>query len=143
MQDYIFNIPRRVMSGKTNLLVFLSMILFGLTTCKKDDVATRDYPRVYTLAASEITEAGAKFNAEIISGNPSEVIEYGFAWSEFSTSPTLENSDHVDTVGSIKGKTFSSNSLTLQSNKTYHLRSFIKTNDLLIYGRVITFTTLK
>lgn len=143
MQDFISNFPQRVMSGRSNLFVFLSLLLFGLTTCQKDEVATRDYPRVYTLAVSEITASGAKFSAEIISGNPSEIIEYGFTWSEFSTAPKMDVDNNVDIKGSITGNSFSSNVQTLTNDKAYYVRSFIKTSDLLIYGRVVTFKTLK
>lgn len=130
------------MSGKANFFLLQIILLFGLTTCQKDEFATRDYPRLNTLI-SEINVSGAKFSAEIISGDPSGIIEYGFIWSEFSDSPRLDNNDNVDIQGPVTGKIFSSNVQTLQNDKTYHVRSFIKTSDLLIYGIVETFRTLK
>ena len=143
MQAFIFKVLQRVMSGRINFFLFQTLLLFGLTTCQKEPVATRDYPRLSTLEVSEITASGAKFNAEVISGDPSEIIEYGFTWSEYIDSPTLGNNDNVDITGSITGNNFSSNVQTLLNDKTYHLRSFIKTSTLLIYGPVFTFKTLK
>lgn len=142
MQVFIFNLLQKVKSVRTHFFLFLTLVVFGLTTCQKDPVATRNYPRLNTVV-SEINASGAKFSAEIISGDPSEIIEYGFAWSEYSPAPKMDADDNVDTKGSITGKSFSSDVKTLDSDKTYNVRSFIKTNDLLIYGRIITFKTLK
>lgn len=142
MQEFIFKFLQRAKSGRTNFFLLQIILLFGLTTCQKDEFATRDYPRLNTLI-SEITGSGAKFSGEIVSGDPSGIIEYGFIWSENADSPRLDNSDNVDIQGSVSGKVFSNKVQTLQNDKTYHVRSFIKTSDLLIYGIVETFRTLK
>jgi hypothetical protein len=143
MQVSIFKLLQRVISGRISFFLLQTLLLFGLTTCQKDPVATRDYPRLSTLEVSGISATGAKFSAEIISGDPTKVIEYGFAWSEYSPDPSLGTDANLDIQGSIVGKSFSSSVQTLTNDKVYNLRSFIKTSDLLIYGRVVTFRTSK
>ncbi len=142
MQAYIFKLIRR--AGSAGFMVYLlqSILLLGLASCQKDEVATRNYPRIRTLEVTEITQTGAKLSAEIISGDPGEVIEYGFVWSLYTPSPLLGNDNNVDVVGSVSGNAFSVNVETLQSNQSYYVRSFIKTSSLLIYGRVVAFKTL-
>ena len=142
MQAFIFKLFTKAVAGRTSIFILYALLLLGLTTCQKTEVATRDYPRLRTLDVSDITQTGGKFNAEIISGDPSGIIEYGFVWSQFAVSPNLGNSDNIDITGAVTGKTFSADVATLQTNKSYYLRSFIKTSDLLIYGRVVTFKTL-
>ena len=142
MQAFIFKFLQRVMSGRTNFLLLQSILLFGLTTCQKEPVATRAYPRLTTLEVSGISSTGAKFSAEIISGDPSEIIEYGFAWSDSSPDPSVDTDANIDIKGSIVGNSFNNSVQTLTNDKVYNLRSFIKTSNLLIYGRVVSFKTL-
>ncbi len=141
-----YNKRSRFLSGNKwciNMFLFITFLLIIPSACEKeDDVATRDYPRLITLGVSEISQTGAKFNAEIISGNPAEIIGYGFTWSDIVDSPKLENNANIDITGSVSDNKFSADVQTLESNKVYYLRSFIKTNDLLIYGRVVSFKTL-
>jgi hypothetical protein len=143
MQAYISKLFCR--TGSAGLTVFLlhSILMLGLSSCQKDEVAERGYPLPRTLDVKEITQTGAKFSATIISGNPSEVVEYGFVWSELSDRPRLGNNDNIDITGSLNSSTFSSEVQNLNSGKVYHVRSFIKTSTLLIYGRVVAFGTLK
>jgi hypothetical protein len=143
MQAFIFKLLKKAISVRISIFILHSLLFFGLTACQKTEVATRDYPRLRTLEVSNISSTGGKFSAEIISGNAGEVVEYGFVWSQNAQSPNLGNSDNTDIKGTIAGNTFSADVETLQNNKGYYLRSFIKTSDLLIYGRVVTFKTLQ
>lgn len=143
MQASISKLLRRTVSAGLTVFLLQSLLLMGLDSCQKDEVAVRDYPRLRTLDVKEITQTGAKFSAEIISGDQGEVIEYGFTWSPYAPSPLLGENDSIDTKGSLNSTTFSSNVQNLESNKIYYVRSFIKTGTLLIYGRVVGFSTLK
>lgn len=124
-------------------IIFYSLMMLQLiTTCRKDEAITRNYPRLNTLAVSQITGSGAKFNAEVISGNTSEVVQYGFTWNEYIP-PKVDLHDNVAINESLSGKNFSSNIQSLKNDQIYYVRSFVRTENLLIYGPVVTFKTLK
>ena len=100
MQAFTFKFSQTIRP----IFVFMSLLLLIPTSCEKeDDIATRNYPRLITLAASEISQTSAKFEAQIISGNPSEIVEYGFTWSDINSSPTLQNSANVDIIEPVSG----------------------------------------
>ena len=121
---------------KTILRNILLISLLGLLVeCNEDEVTSRNYPRLKTLPVSEITSEGARFNAEIIFRGDFEIINYGFVWGE-SENPTLTNSDRVIYSENIHNETFTSViSRALEKDNEYYVRSFVQTNDYVVYGQ--------
>jgi hypothetical protein len=125
---------------KINLL--LLMLTFpALTSCHKEEIATREYPRINTLDVSGISATDAVFNAEVISGDASLITEYGFIVSAYSPLLELDNSVLVF-PGVANGKRFSGNATGLISQKLYYMRSYVRTDNFLVYGKVLSFKTL-
>lgn len=124
---------------KNSLLIFLVVML---VKCDNDEITGRDYPRLKTLAVTEITPEGAKFNAEIISRGNSEVINYGFVWSE-SENPAITNSDRIIYPDNTQSNIFyKSVKTTLKEGVLYFVRAFVETNEYIVYGENVKFLSL-
>jgi len=121
------------------LLLSLSTVLVN---CDEDEVTNRNYPRLKTLPITEITSEGAKFHAEIISQGNSEIINYGFVWGE-NENPNKEQSDRAIYLDNIEIDKFSKKiESTLKEGTIYNVRAFVETNDFVVYGTNVNFTSL-
>ncbi|MGD1890747.1 MAG: hypothetical protein ACFB15_09140 [Cyclobacteriaceae bacterium] len=119
--------------------VLLICLLGLLVKCDENEVTSRDYPRLRTLQVTDVSTEGVQFNAEIILRGASEIISYGFVWGE-SESPTKERSNLVS-ASNLDSDKFSQKILSILNNsKTYYVRSFIETNNYLVYGEIKAFT---
>ncbi len=122
--------------------IILIFLVAFLVKCERDEITSRNYPRLKTLAVTEITSEGVKFNAEIIFRGNFEVINYGFVWSE-NENPTITNSDRIVYSDNIQSKTFyKAVQTTLKKGVSYFVRAFVKTNDYIVYGENIKFLSL-
>jgi hypothetical protein len=122
----------------TILIVFCVFLI----RCDKHEITSRDYPRLKTLDVSNISEKGAKFDAEIFFRGAFEIIRFGFVWSE-PKNPELGDSDKVVYSENIQSDKFSAEiSTTLKVGVTYNVRSFVQTADYLVYGNNIEFLSL-
>lgn len=125
---------------KLAILGLTSFVVF--TTCKDDEVKPREYPRVKTLEVSQITEAGAKFNAEITFPGNGKIIEYGFVWGE-NENPTIESSEKKILAQDITTGGFTAEiSTTLKEDVTYYVRAYAKNDEYLVYGKNVSFISL-
>ncbi|MEQ8239913.1 MAG: IPT/TIG domain-containing protein [Cyclobacteriaceae bacterium] len=121
------------------LLIFLLALLVN---CTEDELTSRDYPRLNTLAVKDITSKGAEFNAEIIFRGNFEIINYGFVWRE-NKNPILEFSDRVIYSENIQSNEFSEIiDITLKEGVSYFVRAFIETNEFIVYGENVNFNSL-
>lgn len=125
---------------KSPLLLFAICLL---VTCKKDEEAPRDYPRINTLSVTNITENGAVFNGNVYSISSETIIDHGFAWSESENFMIFEYTDRIS-LGALSGTgSFSAKiNTTLEAKKKYYVRSFIKTANHLVCGKVVSFESL-
>lgn len=122
-------------------LLFLLMICL-LTTCKKEDAAIKEYPRINTLDVSGINESGATFGANIISGDLTQTKEYGFVW-DISTSPDINLHDKLVMTGILSNKSISGIvHSALKKDVVYYMRAYVKTDKYLVYGKVVSFKSL-
>lgn len=127
---------------KTIATVAAILIIFSATGCKEDEPIEKDFPGLETLEVTNISVLnGATFNAKITSGDFSDILEYGFVWSEFNN----QEIDWVDRVIFTKkpeGKYFSADiKTTLKGGKTYYVAAFLRTEKYIIYGQVVTFNS--
>jgi len=122
------------------IIIIPSIII--LTHCQKEVVSKREYPRLRTLEVSNISSSGAVFNGEIISKGESKIIDYGFIW-EKDESPSIDISERKS-LGSDPqiGKFSSYISATLIKNEKYYVKSYLITDQHLVYGNEITFVSL-
>jgi hypothetical protein len=139
MQAFTFNRTAKAANGRIRLLLILIIPFLGMTNCGKEKIATKEYPRIITLVASRINDSAVMFNGEVISGDLSQIIEYGFVWDKYSASPYLESSEKIVITGTPGSTTFSSEVQNLSTGQSFNYRAYAKTNDLLIYGNVVSY----
>jgi hypothetical protein len=142
MQASIFRSKLRGMTERIKIYHLLLVLLIGLATCQKEKIATKEYPRVNTLEVTSINDDGAIFSAEIISGDITDVIEYGFVW-DISASPNVEISDKLVITEPLNGNIFNVEiHSALTKGETYYIKPFVKTKEFLVYGKVVEFISL-
>lgn len=126
-------------------ILLISLFIFSsyiLVNCDEDEVTSRDYPRIKTLPVTEITSEGAKFSADIIFRGKFDVVNYGFVWGT-DENPTKESSDRVIYSDNVQSKSFTEKiETTLQEDVSYFVRSFIETQDFVVYGSNVNFLSL-
>lgn len=122
--------------------ILLISLLSLLIKCDKDEITSRNYPRLKTLPVSDITSEGAIFNAEITLRGNFEILNYGFVWAE-SENPTKEINDRCVFAENIQSDNFSEIiETTLKEGTYYYVRAFIETNDFIVYGENVSFFSL-
>lgn len=113
-----------------------------LSACTNEDFSGRSYPRLNTLEVSEIGSNGALFKARIVYRGSFTIKEYGFVWSE-ATEPTTDLSEKVHYSDNIKTDQFSSQiKTTLKQFKDYYVRSYLITDNYVVYGDEKKFLSL-
>ena len=105
--------------------------------CMKE---TLDNLVLNTSPASEISETSAKISGSMhyLSKNAS-VLEMGFVWSESTNSPDI-NCEKI--TMDIQEGDFSASLTDLKAGATYSVRTFANDAGQIVYGNVISFTTL-
>lgn len=120
------------------LPLFLLFIAL-LASCTREENAITGYPRLNTLEVSDISKNSIVIKAAIISGNPTDIIEYGFVWSktdEFS----LNGNEKQSWEGSPGDMKFGDTIQAYFTNNTdYNIRAYAKTDQKVIYGNTVTF----
>jgi N-acetylneuraminic acid mutarotase len=130
---------------KTRTEIKIVVIFFCLTFlihCEEKEMPGREYPRLRTLEVSDISDNGAKFNAEIFFRGSFKIISYGFVWSQ-DQNPRLENSDKKVIAVDLNSNGFSVEiSTTLKPGIVYHVKAFIQTENYIVYGTEVEFLSL-
>jgi len=123
-----------------SLFIFLSSFL--LVTCEKEEVTPRDYPRVTTYEVSNISSAGAVFQAEITYPGNGPITDHGFVWGT-ETGGNL-NSAEIKSLGPKAGKgAFSATVATaMEKGETQYVRAYAIGNGYTVYGKEVSFVSL-
>ena len=141
MQESISKCISSGQSGKVILYAVIILMISLLTMCNKEEYATKDYPRLNTLKVTSISESGVIFNAEVLSGNLTEIIEYGFVWNTNIYPETELNAQFV--IADNSGKIFTCNIRSvIKKGVIYYMRSYVKTDKFLVYGKIVNFKSL-
>ena len=117
------------------------VVLFLLSiqsSCTKEELIPRPYPRVNTLTIKTIDTNGALFTGEIFYSDV-PILDHGFLWSPYSN-PQLGAADKVSLgkktgTGSFEGLA----GWGMENGKTYYMRAFAVTSDKEVYGDVEKF----
>ena len=120
-------------------------ILFSLSIfngCEKEKSRAREYPRLKTLAVTDINENSATFNAEVYFKGNEEIIDHGFVWGNQMELDI--NSDNRIFLGLLRSADVFAAKITttLEENKPYYVRAFVKTEEHVVYGPEVSFTSL-
>jgi hypothetical protein len=115
-----------------NILLISSLIM--LANCDEADITSRPYPRIKTLPVTNISEEGVTFNAELISAEDFEVIEYGFIWGN-QEELTISNSEVQSFFEVPTPSNFSFQLNTaLDLNSVNYVRAYARTSEYIVYG---------
>jgi hypothetical protein len=112
--------------------VSVIMILIVIIGCQKEKekVATLDYPRLKTLPVTGLSQSGVEFNAEIISGDVSQINECGF----------VGDAKKLVINEGVKNNRFSGKAnFTLIKGVNYTVYSYVKTDKYMVYGNKVIF----
>ncbi len=122
-------------------LIFLFTTILTFISCT-DEITQREYARVKTLEVDNISSSGARLNAKIISEGNGDIIEHGFVWDKLPN-PTIGYSEKVVLQENIITGEFSVNiTTTLLEGTQYFVRAFSKSDEYLVYGKNIKFSSL-
>lgn len=130
------------MNKKNIKRITLFLIILFVVTCSEDELTERKFPGIKTLEVTNISNSGAKFNAEIVRPGNGEIVEYGFVWG-LESNPLIDLSNKIVYTGEIITGVFSAQiSTTLREGRGYYTRAYAKTNDYIVYGATYSFISL-
>ncbi len=86
------------MKSNIYFMAWVFFLILLLTGCQKEKTESRDYPQIRTSPVDQITSEGARFNANITSGNSESISEYGFVWGEYDNL-NIQNSEKATMEG--------------------------------------------
>jgi IPT/TIG domain len=120
-------------------LVALSIII-SFASCTEEEVTSREFTRVKTSGVTDINETGATFQA-IVASSPVPVTDHGFLWHD-QTSPLFENADRIS-LGPVSqiGPYQALCERGLSKGKKYYVRGYAVSDNNIVYGNVIEFTS--
>jgi hypothetical protein len=123
------------------LIILLYCFPF-LLSCTEEERLNIDYPRIKTLDISVNTMEEVIYKAEITYRGETEIQSYGFVWGQ-GNNPDLISGSQVRLNGKPENNTFAItlNDLLIK-NTTYTVRAFVETDQYVIYGQTIEFTSV-
>ncbi len=120
-----------------SIILFTTAILICLSSCENIDYLKK--PSVQTLKAENSTAFTVQASGEITDYGDTEMLEYGFCWSESDDPTKLDSVTKLD-LNSIQD-IFICTITGLQPDQTYHVRAFAINKTGTAYGNIISFTT--
>jgi N-acetylneuraminic acid mutarotase len=124
---------------KAGLIISVILTFLVSSTCK-DEFAVRDFPSVITTAAIIKGTEGVEFSGEII-GRKTGLAETGFIWQN-GTDPVEKPGYKMTLPGRLTAGKFNILiSTSLKKDVEYYVRAYAKTENTVIYGDVLTFTS--
>lgn len=117
--------------------LLMTQILF--LSCEKEAVPeAKVYPFVITLDIENDGNSGVRLSADITNTGTQKILDYGFVLGE-EEKPTTDNiCITIDTVASV-GKYSYRISNGLENGTRYYVRSYIRTDKLIVYGNQMEF----
>ena len=128
------------MNNRTGFNLTTLLLFFFFYGCQEEEISL-EYPKVRTLAVTDITQEGAVFRGEVLLAGKQEVLETGFVWQE-GAAPLLGSSDQkVLTKPVSEGKFSATIHTTLKPDTKYYVKAYAKSKDYLVYGQVQSFVS--
>lgn len=120
------------------ILILLSIVIFGLTNCKKKEKSGGKIPELRTKAVSTISGNTAECGGIIIADGGNPIGAKGVCWSTNET-PTISDDTTLDGSGPDN---FASKIKGLAPSTKYYVRAYATNSGGTGYGEVNSFTTL-
>ncbi len=119
-------------------ILYLSLLL----ACAEDESATMTYPLIQTGEVTQITVAGATFNAKVVHPGSEVVLDQGFVWSKVNMLPTIGEGYKKSASPDAEGFLVATINSSLQDSIQYAVRAYILTENYISYGNQIVFKSL-
>ena len=118
-------------------IVVLFVSLLSLISCL-DNVS---YPLIITGKVTDIDKDGAVFHAKITALGDRDILEFGFVWDTIHN-PTIDKAEKYifqkqPELGNFNTKIYNS----LETQKTYYVRAFIRDANITTYGQETFFVS--
>lgn len=114
-------------------------LIFFVTLSCQNGHEPRPYPRVRTFEVTDISENGAIFKGEIFESS-NDVIDHGFVWDR-RPNASIRLGESIS-LGPPNQSEFSVQvSNGLQKDVKYYLKSYVKTQDFLVFGEEVSFVS--
>jgi hypothetical protein len=118
----------------------LAILLFFLG-CTKEEITPREYPRVSTFDAVDITSDGVTFKGEITFSSV-DIKDHGFVWSDV-LGPLVSTANKISLgTRSGTGQFDAKCDRSLEEGKKYFMRAYAVSDDFVVYGNTIEFISL-
>lgn len=137
----LLNVSMKYSKISRTLSLFSGLMLIA---CGEEQVATRDYPVVYTKPVTEISQSGANLNAEILNTGTSGILDHGFVYGD-KPHPTIDESERISLGESLEKGTFSTfANRNLTRDKKYYVKAYAitKNSNFVVYGVQVEFISL-
>jgi len=124
-----------------NLILLLSIFLFTINSCKKNEAKQEEINElaVTTSSVINITKTSATCGGNIINSGDSPIIVSGVCYST-SHNPTIVDTHTTDGITSIGS--FTSDIFDLQPSTTYYVRAYATNSNSTVYGNEVQFTSI-
>lgn len=121
--------------------IIVVSIVFVFLACTEEQITSREFPRVKTDYVTDINGTGATFRADMVS-SPGPVSDHGFLWHDQS-SPLFENADRISLGPKLTAGAFESLcERGLSKGKTYYVRGYVVSDENVVYGNIVEFTSM-
>jgi hypothetical protein len=122
-------------------IIAIWIAVFSLVKCDKYEFPESPYPRIETLPVVDVSETGATFKARITQLGQKKITDHGFIWG-LHKNLRLYNEDKVQ-LGPVQGTgEFTADVRSgLHIGETYFVRPFAVTEDYVVYGEYVSFTS--
>lgn len=123
---------------KKHIIIFA---LLAISACAKEEVTTREYPRVRTISLSALANRQVHVTGEITYA-PKTMIDHGFVLSSLLSNTNVETKDQIRvSLGEkkTKGKFMFIFKETWEPETVYYVRAYTKTEIYTIYGDEVSF----
>lgn len=119
-------------------LILINLVFIWIYGCEMKPEFNYDFPRVTTMEASDVSEKGAKLNAEMEYKGSEQIVARGFLWGTTNDFDSLK--DSVSTEGESSSENFFHFvGYALPLGKKIYYCGFVKTGKYLVYGNIKSF----
>jgi hypothetical protein len=118
-------------------IFFINLLIF-FACSQEDKVIEMYYPRVDIIEEVIQDETGITFSGTILAQGELPTIEKGFVWSE-KINPSIDGSNIKVDNPNVLGQYTCKATIDLKGGKTYYLRAFARTENVIVYSEEINF----
>jgi hypothetical protein len=126
-------------------ILWLLISGLALLTCqKREELPSREYPRLITLPVADIEPgSGVTLRGELLTNGGSPVIEYGFVWSSPQDQPVLTGRfERISVLNALPLGPFEGRAdFGHLDGNVYNVRAYVRTADYTVYGNTLQFTS--